>query len=77
MDDVALAEQAARKRLRSLAALDPAVRHRRLYGYLARRGHDAGVIREVVARVLASGLPEESASDERDERVTDGAYDLQ
>lgn len=32
------AEEAARKKLRSLAGLEPAVRQRRLYGFLARRG---------------------------------------
>lgn len=43
-------EKAARKKLRSLGGLEPAVRRRRLYGFLARRGfaHDE------IARVLRS-----------------------
>ena len=44
------AERAARKKLRSLGGLEPAVRRRRLYGFLARRGfaHDE------ISRVLRS-----------------------
>ena len=53
IDEAALVEDAARKRVRTLGELDPAVRRRRLYGYLARRGHEAGIIRAVVDRVLA------------------------
>jgi regulatory protein len=55
VDEEALAESAGRKKLRSLGGLDPATRRRRLYGYLARRGHDADVIRQVMARVLEGG----------------------
>ncbi len=64
VDEVALVEQAARKRVRSLGGLDSAVRRRRLYGYLARRGHDGAVIRDVVDRVL--GEKSEGADDESD-----------
>jgi regulatory protein len=53
IDEVALAERVARKRLPSLATVDPESRRRRLYAFLARRGHDSDVIREVLARVLA------------------------
>jgi regulatory protein len=52
VDEEALAEAAGRKKLRSLGGLDAATRRRRLYGYLARRGHDGEVIRRVMARVL-------------------------
>jgi len=45
VDVQAIVEAAARKKLRSLAKLDPAVRKRRLYGFLARRGYDADHIR--------------------------------
>jgi regulatory protein len=38
------AEEAARKKLRSLAGLEPAVQQRRLYGFLARRGFSGGEI---------------------------------
>ncbi|MEO5815314.1 MAG: regulatory protein RecX [Gemmatimonadaceae bacterium] len=40
VDPLAIVEQAARRKLRSLAKLEPAVRKRRLYGFLARRGYD-------------------------------------
>lgn len=65
VDEAALVEQAARKRVRTLGDLDPAVRRRRLYGYLARRGHDASVIRAVVDRVLGErGKPNDGADPE-------------
>ena len=52
VDEEALAEASARKKLRGLGSEDAATRRRRLYGYLARRGHDSDVIRRVMARVL-------------------------
>jgi regulatory protein len=42
------AQQAAAKKLRSLAGLDPAVQRRRLHGFLARRGFSSGEIAEVL-----------------------------
>lgn len=51
VDEDSLVEQAARKKLRSLAALDPAVRDRRLYGFLARRGFDGDAIRRAMKKV--------------------------
>jgi regulatory protein len=45
VDAQAIVDAAARKKLRSLAKLDPAVRKRRLYGFLARRGYDGEHIR--------------------------------
>jgi len=51
VDEVALVEAAARKKLRSLAKLDPVIRDRRLWAYLARRGHDSTSIREVMGRL--------------------------
>lgn len=59
VDEVALAERTARKRLPSLASIDPHSRRRRLYAFLARRGHNADVIRQVMDRVL-----DDDASDE-------------
>jgi regulatory protein len=53
VDEDALVEEAARKRVRTLGALDAATRRRRLYAFLARRGHDGGAIQRVMARVLA------------------------
>lgn len=51
VDEDALVEQAARKKLRSLASLDPAVRDRRLYAFLARRGFDGDAIRRGMKKV--------------------------
>jgi regulatory protein len=56
IDEVAVAERVARKRLPSLASADPQSRRRRLYSFLARRGHDSETIRVVMARVL-DGAP--------------------
>ena len=58
VDQAALVEAAARKKLRSLLRLEPAVRRRRLYAYLARRGYDADDVRramEAVGEELRSG----------------------
>jgi regulatory protein len=56
VDEVAVAERVARKRLPSLASVDPQSRRRRLYSFLARRGHDGETIRVVMGRVL-DGAP--------------------
>lgn len=53
VDEVAVAERIARKRLPSLASADAATQRRRLYGFLARRGHDSETIRTVMDRVLS------------------------
>jgi regulatory protein len=58
VDEDALVESAARKRLRAMGALDPATRRRRLYGFLARRGHDGGAITRVLRRVLGDAGPQ-------------------
>lgn len=51
-DEVAAAGRLVRKRLPSMAALEPAVRDRRLAGMLARRGYGAGVaLRAIRAEV--------------------------
>ncbi len=44
-------EQAAAKKLKTLAQLEPEVRKRRLYGYLARRGFDGSDISAVLRRL--------------------------
>jgi regulatory protein len=54
VDEVAVAERVARKRLPALAAADAPTRRRRLYAFLARRGHDSETIREVMDRVLSA-----------------------
>jgi regulatory protein len=48
VDALAIVAEAARKKLRSLAKLEPAVRKRRLYGFLARRGYDGDHIRSAM-----------------------------
>lgn len=52
VDQRSVVEDAARKKLRGLARLDPATRRRRLYAFLARRGYDGDDIR---AAMLAVG----------------------
>jgi regulatory protein len=51
VDQRAIVEEAARKKLRSLAGLEPAVQRRRLYGFLARRGYDLDDIRSVLSGI--------------------------
>ena len=51
VDQRAVVEQAARKKLRSLTKLEPLVRRRRLYAFLARRGYDAEDIRRAMEAV--------------------------
>ena len=51
VDETALVEQAARKKLRTLERLDPVVRRRRLYAFLARRGYDLEDIRGALAEL--------------------------
>jgi regulatory protein len=54
VDERALIESAAAKKLRGMTKLEPDVRRRRLYGFLARKGFAADLIRETVSR-LARG----------------------
>lgn len=56
-DDVAAAQAAAEKRMRSLARLEPERRRRRLYDFLRRRGFGDDVARRVIAEQL-EGSPE-------------------
>jgi regulatory protein len=51
VDQREVVEQAARKKLRTLKKVDPAVRRRRLYSFLARRGYDSEDIRRAMAAV--------------------------
>lgn len=62
VDEVAVAERVARKRLPSLKGADASARRRRLYAFLARRGHDSETIREVMDRVLRDD-PDTAATD--------------
>ena len=51
VDQREVVEQAARKKLRSLGKVDPTVRRRRLYAFLARRGYDGEDIRNAMEAV--------------------------
>ena len=51
VDEGAVIERAARKRLRTLESADPATRRRRLSSFLARRGFDSDDIRAVICRL--------------------------
>jgi regulatory protein len=62
VDQRAIVEEAARKKLRSLAGLEPAVQRRRLYGFLARRGYELDDIRSVLS-VIGSSLAADDVSD--------------
>ena len=61
IDDSTTIERVARKKLRTLSRLDASTRRRRLYAFLARRGHDA----DDISRVLRE-LMEDAAGEERD-----------
>src|SRR4051812_32006475 len=61
VDQRAIVEEAARKKLRSLAGLDPAVQRRRLYAFLARRGYDLDDIRAAVAAAGGTGPVDDEA----------------
>ena len=63
VDQRAIVEDAARKKLRSLAGLEPAVQRRRLYGFLARRGYEIDDIRSVLSAVDSSLGAEAAAGD--------------
>ena len=68
VDQRAIVEEAARKKLRSLAGLDPAVQRRRLYGFLARRGYDLDDIRGVLSSI-ASELAADGDAQHEDAEV--------
>ena len=52
IDAEAIVDDVARRKLRTLRNEDPAVRRRRLYAHLARRGYDADAIRGALERLL-------------------------
>jgi regulatory protein len=53
VDEAAAIERVARKKLRTLGAVDAPTRKRRLYAFLARRGYDVDAIARVV-RMLST-----------------------
>lgn len=64
VDQLAIVEEAARKKLRSLSGLDAAVRRRRLYGFLARRGYDLDDIHRAL-EAIGSSLGRDDDGEER------------
>jgi regulatory protein len=59
VDQRSIVEDAARKKLRSLAGLDAAVQRRRLYAFLARRGYDLDDIRAAIESVGSSAIEDQ------------------
>ncbi|GAC1478559.1 MAG: RecX family transcriptional regulator [Gemmatimonadaceae bacterium] len=59
VDEDEIVRAAAEKKARALARLDPMVRRRRLYAYLARRGYDGDAIRRAMTAVAAGGETDE------------------
>ncbi|WP_437571039.1 regulatory protein RecX [Sorangium sp. So ce542] len=51
-DELAVAERAARKKLRSLSGLDPMEQRQKLYAFLARQGYAPDVVRRALRAVL-------------------------
>lgn len=56
IDDADTIDRVARKKLKSLARLDPQVQRRRLYAFLARRGYEV----DDIARTVRAVVPRES-----------------
>ena len=68
IDAESIVDDVARRKLRTLRNEDPAVRRRRLYAHLARRGYDPDAIRRAMDRVLGRGAEElaEGNAEDRD-----------
>jgi regulatory protein len=56
LDEAAVVERAARKKLRSLESLDVETRKRRLFAFLARRGYDLDDIKRAVQAVAGAEI---------------------
>lgn len=52
VDTLGSMEQIARKKVSSMGDLEPHVKRRRLFGFLARKGYELDDIKQVVARIL-------------------------
>ena len=66
VDQREIVEEAARKKLRGLRGLEPSVRRRRLYAFLARRGYDADDIR-LAMEAVGSALQATDGDEELDD----------
>lgn len=64
-DELAVAERAARKKLRSLARLEPMERRQKLYAFLARQGYAPDVVRRAM-RAVSDALDATGATDATD-----------
>ena len=52
IDTIGAIERMGRKKLTSLGDLEPRVKRRRLFGFLARKGYDLDEIEQVVSRIM-------------------------
>ena len=59
LDEAAILEDTAARRLEKLRGLEPLVRRRRLYSFLARRGYGSDAIARVLSRILPEGSDEQ------------------
>lgn len=59
-DELAVAMRAAEKKLRSLTRCEPQARRQKLYGFLARQGYAANVVRKTMRAVLDAPPPDEA-----------------
>ena len=75
VDQLAIVEEAARKKLRSLSGLDASVQRRRLYGFLARRGYEVDDIRRALEAIGSSLGREDGAEDGSDADEPSGSAD--
>ena len=57
VDESVSIDRVAQKKARSLGALDPTTRQRRLYAFLARRGYGSDAITAAIRRVLSDDPP--------------------
>jgi regulatory protein len=71
VDQHAIVERAARKKLRALAKLEPVVRKRRLYAFLARRGYEGDDIRRVMTELGEEISAEDGRGVEDDRTATE------
>lgn len=70
-DERAVCERAARKKLHSLSATDPAVRRRRLWAFLVRQGFSGDVVRKALDAVLGTSPTDDGELEaDGDERST-------
>lgn len=63
VDEQAIVDEAARKKVRALGKLDPETRRRRLYGFLARKGYDGDKIRRAMQAALEPEEAEEAGEE--------------